>query len=335
MADKDKKRIKQEALRNHPLVRDLCSMAEQQGGVPLLMVHASKGEWRQVSLSGGHSKYPDFCRLMQSSPRGGRQCRLCHVMMTVAACSGGAVSQRCHSGATALVAPVAASEGDHLAVVSSCMFAEEGGWACVAARGKELGIDPDELRRTYFALPEITQERQALLLDVMNALGRTLSLLMENEALRLRLQQVGEAKEAKPLDMLMRDTTWAVSGDGEDGGSSGSQMPLVVRVARELVDQRPDLQFGVKELAAAARVTPNYFSALFHTHVGVPFVTYQTDTRMRRAQKLLADLTLNIAAVARLVGYEDAGYFARRFRQKTGVSPTRWRNKHRGQVQPR
>lgn len=80
------------------------------------------------------------------------------------------------------------------------------------------------------------------------------------------------------------------------------------------------------EIARAAHMSPNHFSALFHQHMGQSFSTYVAWMRISLAQELLRDFTLSIREVAERAGFDDANYFARRFRQKTGLSPRRWRS---------
>jgi AraC-like DNA-binding protein len=92
-----------------------------------------------------------------------------------------------------------------------------------------------------------------------------------------------------------------------------------------LIADRPYLPFSVNELAAASRMTRNHFSTLFHSHVGKSFSNYLAEKRMDLAMELLRDPRVNIGEVARRSGYEDPGYFARRFRQSTGLSPRDWR----------
>ena len=87
------------------------------------------------------------------------------------------------------------------------------------------------------------------------------------------------------------------------------------------------MPYGVVDIAAAAGISPNHFSSLFHKHMKQAFSEFLTDRRLELAKQVLGDLTLNIADVARKVGYDDAGYFARRFRQKTGVTPREWRRR--------
>ncbi|NQU41471.1 MAG: helix-turn-helix domain-containing protein [Lentisphaerae bacterium] len=314
-------------LKGHPLIGELCDMAAKVSGISLMAVQATDGKWKQRRLSGDPVKAPEFCRMIQSSRDGGKECQLCHVLMTVAACSGGAVVQQCHSGASALISPASPSGLDSLAIVSSCMFAEEGAWERVRVRGEALGIDLEALRQAYVDLPHVTPAQQEMLLSIMNALGIALNMLLENRELKAQAGTEEPPGGPEVLRAYLKNTEWTqVTADSDDAPKSG--VPLLVRVACALVQQRPELPLTVKELSAAAHVTPNYFSTLFHGHIGMPFIEYQTSIRIERAEKLLGDVTLNISDIARQVGYEDPGYFTRRFRQRTGLSPRQWRGKH-------
>jgi len=107
--------------------------------------------------------------------------------------------------------------------------------------------------------------------------------------------------------------------------AADGSVPAVVRVVATLVDRRPNMPFSVGEIAAAARISPNHFSSLFRKHQKESFSVYLTEKRIDLAKEVLGDLTLNIAEVAQRVGYDDPGYFARRFKQKTGMTPGEWR----------
>ena len=129
---------------------------------------------------------------------------------------------------------------------------------------------------------------------------------------------------------FLENTTWAKKFKSSAPGGRGKS--LLVHVVCELIQQRPDLPLTVKEIAAAANLTPNHFTTLFHNHTGSSFNEYLTKQRILRAQKLLLNPTLSINEIAGLTGYDDPGYFTRRFRQQTGLSPRDWRN-HKASMQ--
>jgi transcriptional regulator GlxA family with amidase domain len=54
---------------------------------------------------------------------------------------------------------------------------------------------------------------------------------------------------------------------------------------------------------------------------GLSISRYLRALRLRKAQELLADSSLNIAEVAYAVGFEDPKYFSRVFSEEFGVSP--------------
>ena len=85
------------------------------------------------------------------------------------------------------------------------------------------------------------------------------------------------------------------------------------------------LCFGIGLPVSTAHITPNHFSMIFRRHTGRTFTEFLAEKRLGLAEELLRDLTLNIGQVARRAGYGDAGYFARRFKQRTGLTPRQWR----------
>ena len=142
-----------------------------------------------------------------------------------------------------------------------------------------------------------------------------------------RLKEGGSPSSPIDIDLTARLRNGvAVSPDKErHPADTASPPPMLIRVIRQLVDERPELAFTEKDIAAAARTSPNYLSALFRRHVGQCFSDYLGEKRLSLAKDLLRDLTLSINEVSRKAGYDDPGYFARRFRQKTGLSPRDWR----------
>ena len=55
------------------------------------------------------------------------------------------------------------------------------------------------------------------------------------------------------------------------------------------------------------------------------FAEFLSDLRLRRAQELLKNNELTINDIAQRCGYSDIAYFSRCFKNRFGVSPSRWR----------
>jgi len=220
-----------------------------------------------------------------------------------------------------MVCPASPNVTETLAVVSSCQFYDESAWPEAEEHARKLGLNIEAVRKAYFQLPPLSPERQAMMECAMDAMRMAIETIYENVNLRRSLQ-TSAADSGTSLEDVLRNIAPSAT---NSSAPYPKTMPLVLQVICELIQQRPDLPLTVKQLSDAARMTPNYFSSLFHEHMGQTFSDFLAETRLRHAEELLMDPTLNISDVARVVGYEDPGYFARRFRKHYGISPREWR----------
>lgn len=99
---------------------------------------------------------------------------------------------------------------------------------------------------------------------------------------------------------------------------------LLARVF-ELIDDRFAGQVSTADVAAAVGLTPGYLTTLVRQRTGRTVLDWITERRMAAARALLLSTDLSAEAVAGRVGYEDPGYFSRRFRAHHGLAPGRWR----------
>jgi AraC-like DNA-binding protein len=63
---------------------------------------------------------------------------------------------------------------------------------------------------------------------------------------------------------------------------------------------------------------------IFKKVIGKSPKDYLIDYRMEQARRLLIETDLNVAQVAAYVGYQDASYFSSLFKQKEGISPSKF-----------
>ena len=319
---------------DHPLIRQVAEMIAAATGERLLIVTPESSGWGQVYVDALSPQSLPFCQLIRSTSDGAKHCRMCHILMTVAACSGGPAEQHCHAGASVLACPVATDSGEAMAVLSSCMFTSPDAWEDVRRAGQSLGVDLVALRKAFKELPRPDEKHLRLVRASLQTMSLALQVVRQNKALQARPHKAHPVRDTRvDLERFLGENAWAKSprryADGPDGDK-----PLLVHVVCELVRQRPDLPLSVKELAAAARLTPNHFTTLFRAHAGCPFTEFLTEQRITRAKKLLQNPTLSINEVAQLVGYDDPGYFTRRFREKAKLSPRQWRNRQTAHEAP-
>lgn len=83
-------------------------------------------------------------------------------------------------------------------------------------------------------------------------------------------------------------------------------------------------------VADELNVSKSYLSARFREETGMTMTAYIAKKRMDNAQELLKNTTLPVQDIASLSGYDDAAYFTRLFKKKTGISPRDYRKNNEG-----
>jgi AraC family transcriptional regulator len=90
----------------------------------------------------------------------------------------------------------------------------------------------------------------------------------------------------------------------------------------------------LRELAAAASVSPSYLSRVFRQQYGCGPGAALELVRLERARTMLARSNLTISQVASACGFADPLYFSRRFRAAHGVAPSVYRDSGAAGVTP-
>ena len=105
--------------------------------------------------------------------------------------------------------------------------------------------------------------------------------------------------------------------------------PALVR-ALGIVEREIALPFDAERLAGRCGISVSRLNVLFREAFGGSPLQRVIALRMEMACRLLPDPRLRVNDVARLCGFEDAGYFIRVFRRTHGATPGRWRRNAEG-----
>lgn len=81
----------------------------------------------------------------------------------------------------------------------------------------------------------------------------------------------------------------------------------------------------LEQVAEQMGVTPEYLSTLFNREMKENFSVFLKKFRISHAKRLLAGTQMKIYEVAQEVGYSDAKYFTRVFKEEEGISPGDYR----------
>ncbi|HNR34785.1 MAG TPA: helix-turn-helix domain-containing protein [Candidatus Hydrogenedentes bacterium] len=310
----------------------LVAMARNFTDSSIAILAEQDEEIVRFDIRGKPDLLPQFCTLMRSRDPNGRSCRACRHLILFSAHFRGLTEYTCHGGIQMVVAPVpSCTEGtmSPTVVVSSAFSLEnrEKGWKAVRSHVRGSPIDLESLRKAYFALPVLTNERAVLLRAIIDLAATALS-----EAAR-------SGNFSCPPESFAHDSF------PEDGGMSMAHLLAMLseRVVEDplantghaltdtviaMLHHNPSLPFTVAEIARAARMTPNHFSTLFRKHAGKTFSEFLAECRINKAKSLLRDTTRKVHEVAVQSGFQDSAYFSRRFKQLTGQSATAWRHRN-------
>ncbi len=81
-------------------------------------------------------------------------------------------------------------------------------------------------------------------------------------------------------------------------------------------------------IASHVHLSPFHFHRRFTELLGITPKHFLFDCQIARAQELLLEGTHELEAIAKTCGFAHQSHFTSRFKQATGLTPTRWRKMH-------
>lgn len=82
---------------------------------------------------------------------------------------------------------------------------------------------------------------------------------------------------------------------------------------------------SLDKIARHIKISPTYLSRIFSQEHGKGIQEYLTELRIQKAKQLLAETDCKIYEIAANVGYQDAIYFNKLFKRRTGKTPKEYR----------
>lgn len=100
-----------------------------------------------------------------------------------------------------------------------------------------------------------------------------------------------------------------------------TQTSPAIGQAVQYLEQHYAEKISLGDMAHRGSFSPEHFSRLFRKEMGVPFVAYLNNLRMRHAVELLETSSLKIYEIAEEVGFQNFSYFSTTFKKKFGLNP--------------
>jgi AraC-like DNA-binding protein len=96
----------------------------------------------------------------------------------------------------------------------------------------------------------------------------------------------------------------------------------------EYIDNHYDEPLTVKYLAKKFKLSEPYLYSLFKEYVGISPLQHINSTRLRESYRLLEE-GASVTDTAFATGFSDASYFIKFFKNATGQTPSKWKNKNK------
>lgn len=110
-------------------------------------------------------------------------------------------------------------------------------------------------------------------------------------------------------------------------GEAGQSHVKTVQALRYIIAHYTE-NIAMEDVANDLQISPSYFSRIFKRCMGVGFVDYLNALRMANAKSLIQSGATNVVQLAHGVGFADARYFSRVFKQYFGMSPSAYITQH-------
>lgn len=127
------------------------------------------------------------------------------------------------------------------------------------------------------------------------------------------------------VDLEARSRNQTVAGKV---GTERLHLKVVMELA-EKIRESPGERMDIGKMAQSVGYSEDHFVRLFKSILGMTPHAYVVQERLSRAKYLLAESTLTIAQIADALGYNDAYFFSRQFRQNVGCTPSAYRRGER------
>ena len=99
-----------------------------------------------------------------------------------------------------------------------------------------------------------------------------------------------------------------------------------VERAKYLMESNVFSAIDLPSIADQLGISTSRLNEIFKTYTSMTPYQYYIQIKIYKAESLLEQQDLSVKEVAHRIGFEDQYYFSRLFKNKTGVSPSEWKN---------
>lgn len=133
-------------------------------------------------------------------------------------------------------------------------------------------------------------------------------------------QKTEEVTEANAEAHIESEELCEIGFDNKENRNSAAQKRILRYIEEHYMED-----ISMQDAAEEMNYADAYFCKLFKQCFDQNFTSYLSAYRIKKAQKLLEDITINVKEISEMVGYRDSNYFAKVFKRIAGVTPSEYR----------
>ncbi len=169
------------------------------------------------------------------------------------------------------------------------------------------------------------QELTEMIVQIAEELnvGDTSELVVQMEKLKIKYLLYNNKHDVyneivKMIDILFDKMS-------QSGKLGGDGMNSVI----DYIERNLKRGISLEDVANHVNISTYYLSKIFKKEVGVNFITYVTDRKMDMAKEMLVNTDVPVLNIALDLAYNEANYFSKAFKKKTGLTPSEYREKYK------
>ena len=249
----------------------------------------------------GYNIQSSFCQLVNQTVRGG-VCPGCeHACLQLwKSAEDSCKTVTCYAGLRETAVPVRAGQSTIALLTTGQVFTAPPGEASFGATKKtldEYGVEPEQIEELHAAWAEtrvVPAKQYEGIITLLSAFALQLSDLFNR--------------------LLLEET---------------HQEPGVVIRAKQYINANLEDKIYLEAVAQHVGVSTFYFCKIFKRTTGLTLTEYVNRRRVERAKQRLLNPQARVTEVAYEVGYQSLSQFNRSFLKYVGISPTKFRERHR------
>ncbi|CAM3575185.1 response regulator [Paenibacillus lupini] len=101
--------------------------------------------------------------------------------------------------------------------------------------------------------------------------------------------------------------------------------PDTIQQIKQYIMDHSHEDISLEAIGSMVGLSPFYISKMFKDQLGINYIDFLTECRIKKAIKLMGDPERSLKEITYMVGYHDPNYFSKVFKKMCEVSPTEYR----------